>query len=218
TISRKKLTELMGISKNLAQLNYERYLEWEPEFSPGVAKQAILAFKGDVYLGLDAPSFTEEDFDFAQQHLRILSGLHGLLRPLDLIRPYRLEMGTRLKIRRKKDLYHFWGERLTDKMNETLTEADSNIVINLASKEYFSALQPETLKARIITPSFLDFKNGNYKMISFFAKKARGMMSAYLIKHRITNAEDIKAFDVGGYYFSEERSTEDNWVFLRDEP
>jgi hypothetical protein len=217
TVSRKKLTEMMGISKDLAQLNYERYLAWDPEFHPGNAKQALLAFRGDVYLGMEAETFSEEDFAFAQDHLRILSGLYGLLRPLDLIQPYRLEMGTKLPIRRKKDLYQFWGNRLTDKVNEVLADSEAPVLVNLASKEYYSSLKPSGLNARIITPAFLDMKNGQYKIISFFAKKARGMMASWIIRHRLTNPEELREFNTAGYGFNADLSEGDNWVFTRNE-
>ncbi len=222
TVSRKKLTELMGISKDLAQLNYERYLSWQPDSDnyrnhPGNAKQALLAFRGDVYLGMEAETFSEEDFAFAQDHLRILSGLYGLLRPLDLIQPYRLEMGTKLPVRRKKNLYQFWGPRLTDKVNEVLADSPSPVLVNLASKEYYSSLQPDGLNARIITPAFLDMKNGQYKMISFFAKKARGMMASWIIRHRLSDPEGLRDFNTGGYAWNEDLSEGDNWVFTRNE-
>jgi cytoplasmic iron level regulating protein YaaA (DUF328/UPF0246 family) len=217
TFSRKKLMALMGISKNLAELNYERYLEWEPEFHTGNSKQAVLAFKGDVYQGLEAETLSEEELEFAQEHLRILSGLYGLLRPLDLIRPYRLEMGTKLPVRRKKDLYDFWGDRLTQKLNAHLAEAGIDTLVNLASNEYFDSLQPAGIDARIITPTFLDQKNGRYKPISFFLKKARGLMTSYIIRNKLTDPEDLRDFDFGGYYFSPEHSEGDKWVFLRDE-
>ncbi|MEM6271948.1 MAG: peroxide stress protein YaaA [Bacteroidota bacterium] len=217
SLSRKKLTEMMGISKDLAQLNYERYLAWEPHFHPGNSKQAVLAFKGDVYIGLDAATLSEEDLAFAQDHLRILSGLYGLLRPLDLMQPYRLEMGTKLPVRRKKNLYDFWGSSLTDKVNLALAEQGIGTLINLASNEYFNVLQPSDIQARIITPTFLDQKNGVYKPISFFLKKARGLMSSYIIRNRLTDPEALKDFNYEGYYYDPERSEGEQWVFLRDE-
>lgn len=215
TLSRKKLMGLMSISKPLAELNWQRYAAWEPHFSPENSKQALLAFKGDVYLGLEAETFTQEDFDFAQNHLRILSGLYGLLRPLDLIRPYRLEMGTKLPVRRKKDLYDFWGDRLTKNLNALLTEMDTPILVNLASNEYFHALQPAKLRGEVVTPVFKDWKNGQYKIISFFAKKARGRMSSWILRHRIDQPEDIKGFDLDGYRFDAELSEGSSWVFTR---
>lgn len=215
TLSRKKIGELMGISKDLAQLNYERYLAWHADFNPGNAKQAVLAFKGDVYLGLEAETFTEEDFEFSQDHLRILSGLYGVLRPLDLIQPYRLEMGIRLPVRRKKNLYDFWGTRLTEDINQVLEEQEERVLLNLASKEYFGAIQPELTKGTIINPVFKDWKNGEYKILSFFAKKARGRMSSWIIRHRIDKVEEIKGFDLDGYEFNESLSNTHDWVFTR---
>ena len=205
----------MKISAKLGELNAARFQQWQLPFSLDNARQAILAFKGDVYTGLEAETFSEDDFAFAQEHLRILSGLYGLLKPLDLIQPYRLEMGTPFRNPRGKDLYAFWGDRLTQALNEMLA-ADDQVLINLASNEYFHAIQPKVLNARVITPQFRDWKNDQYKMISFYAKKARGMMSAYMIRHRVTDPEALKDFNVGGYYFSQEQSKGDTWVFLRD--
>ena len=160
----------------------------------------------------------EEDFEFAQQHLRILSGLYGLLRPLDLIQPYRLEMGTRFENKDGKNLYEFWDNKISQALNKQLAEINSQVLVNLASNEYFSAVKPKTLKADIITPVFKDFKNDKYKIISFYAKKARGLMAAYIIKQRLTDVEQLKSFDSEGYYFSAEQSTAREWVFLRDAP
>jgi len=209
------LSELMGISAKLGELNAQRYQQWHTPFTTENARQALLAFRGDVYTGLDADSFSEADFQFAQDHLRILSGLYGLLRPLDLIQPYRLEMGTAFPNRMGKDLYAFWGEKITGALNRCLD--DDGVLVNLASNEYFKSVKPAALKARIITPQFRDWKNGRYKMISFYAKKARGMMVAYMVKHRLTEPEQLKAFDTAGYRFSPEQSQGDSWVFLRDE-
>lgn len=217
TLSRKKIGELMSISPQLSELNYERYQVWDTEHNVEVARQAILAFKGDVYIGLDAYNFSEGNFEYAQKHLRILSGLYGLLHPLDLIRPYRLEMGTKLPVRRKKNLYEFWGNTQTEMLNKELENHSSKVLINLASNEYFKAVKPKELNADIITPEFKDFKNGEYKMISFLAKKARGMMSAYMIKNEIDNPEDLKGFDVEGYGFNDRLSEGNKWVFTRDE-
>lgn len=216
-LSVQEVAELMKLSDKLASLNVARYQSWQPEHTLDNARPAILAFKGDVYTGLDATSFSEEDFQFAQRHLRILSGLYGVLRPLDLLEPYRLEMGTRLKTHAGESLYQFWGDRITRALNEELNSSDDP-VINLASNEYFKAVQPKALKGRLITPVFRDCKNGQYKIISFYAKKARGLMSRYIIQNRIETAEAIKAFDLEGYYFSPEQSRGDTWVFLRDEP
>ncbi len=215
-LSRKKIREMMHISENLAQLNADRYARWEPGPVIEGAKQAIFAFRGDVYLGMDADSFSEEDLDYAQDHLRILSGLYGILKPLDLIQPYRLEMGTKLKIGRKNDLYEFWKEKLTAQIQEKLEQDEHKIVFNLASKEYFSSVDFSQLDAEVIEPSFLDWKNGKYKSISFFLKKARGLMTAWIIKHRITSAEDLKSFEADGYAYNEELSAAGNgWVFSR---
>lgn len=208
---------LMKLSSKLADLNVQRYSDWEIPFPKGQAKAAILAFKGDVYTGLDADNLSEADLDYAQDHLRILSGLYGLLRPLDLILPYRLEMGTKLENSSGKDLYAFWDEKLTDAINELTGASGINTVVNLASNEYFKAVSRKKLKANLVTPVFKDEKNGKYKIISFYAKKARGMMAAYQIRERIEDAEDLKAFDVVGYRYNEEESTATDWVFKRSE-
>jgi cytoplasmic iron level regulating protein YaaA (DUF328/UPF0246 family) len=212
------ISKLMGISVKLGDLNYRRYAQWSTPFSPKNAKQAALAFTGDVYMGLEGWNFDARDFNFAQRHLRILSGLYGLLRPLDLIQPYRLEMGTGLPNTNGPNLYAFWGNKLTRSVNQAIEDQGQPILVNLASKEYFASLQPEAIDARIITPSFLDLKNGRYKFLSFFAKKARGLMASYLIKERVKTVKALKAFDCEGYRYSEEQSRGDNWVFLRDRP
>ena len=211
-----QVSNLMSISDKLGQLNAERFRDWHTPFTPDNARQAILAFKGDVYTGLDAESFNEDDFAFAQKHLRMLSGLYGLLKPLDLMQPYRLEMGTKFENRRGKDLYAFWGSKLTDALNRQLAE-DDQVLVNLASNEYFKSVQAKKLDGRLVTPQFKDWKNGKYKIISFYAKKARGLMCRYAIQNRITQADDLKGFNLEGYYFSEEQSDNNNWVFLRDE-
>ena len=211
-----QVSNLMSISEKLGQLNAERFQSWHTPFTPDNARQAVLAFKGDVYTGLDAGSFSEEDFSFAQKHLRILSGLYGLLKPLDLMQPYRLEMGTRFENTRGKDLYAFWGNKITDALNQLLAN-DDKVLVNLASNEYFKSVQKKHLDARLVTPQFKDWKNGQYKMISFYAKKARGLMCRYAIQNRITQADDLKGFNLDGYHFSEDQSDNNNWVFLRDE-
>lgn len=211
-----QISDLMSISDKLGQLNAERFQTWQTPFTQDNARQAVLAFKGDVYTGLDAQSFSEDDFSFAQTHLRILSGLYGLLKPLDLMQPYRLEMGTKFENTRGKDLYAFWGSQITDALNSLLA-SDDKVLVNLASNEYFKSVQKKNLNARLITPQFKDWKNGQYKMISFYAKKARGLMCRYAIQNRITQAEDLKGFDLDGYYFSGEQSDQNTWVFLRDE-
>lgn len=208
---------LMGVSEQIAHLNHERFMNWQAESTSDNAKQAVLAFKGDVYTGLQAETLSEDDLDFAQTRLRILSGLYGLLRPLDLMQPYRLEMGLKFTNQRGRNLYEFWGEQLTDTLNADLVSAKTEVLINLASNEYFKAVKPKLLNADIITPQFKDLKNGQYKMISFFAKKARGLMARYIIDNRITEPEALKSFSEAGYYYSDEQSQGDQWVFLRDE-
>ncbi|MCW3149955.1 peroxide stress protein YaaA [Stutzerimonas stutzeri] len=213
-----QVSELMHLSDKLAALNVARFGSWTAKFTPENAKQALLAFKGDVYTGLAAEDFSEEDFDFAQQHLRMLSGLYGLLRPLDLMQPYRLEMGTKLANPRGKDLYAFWGERISEWLNAALQAQGDQILLNLASNEYFSAVKRKTLQARVIDVDFKDLKNGQYKIISFYAKKARGLMARYVIKERIQNPDRLRDFDYDGYRFSAADSTPDHLVFLRDNP
>ncbi|WP_433885269.1 peroxide stress protein YaaA [Pseudomonas vranovensis] len=215
-LSPAQISELMHLSDKLAGLNAARFGSWTPAFTPDNAKQALLAFKGDVYTGLDAQSLSEDDFSYAQEHLRMLSGLYGLLRPLDLMQPYRLEMGTKLANARGKDLYAFWGTRISEWLNQALAEQGDDLLLNLASNEYFSAVKRNALKARVINTEFRDFKNGQYKIISFYAKKARGMMSRFVIQKRINDPEQLKQFDVQGYYYSAELSKADNLVFLRD--
>lgn len=216
TLEPHQLSNLMSISDKLGQLNADRYQQWHTPFTPDNARAAVLAFNGDVYTGLAAQEFSEKEFAFAQKHLRILSGLYGILRPLDLMQPYRLEMGTRLENKRGKDLYEFWGDIITDALNDEL-QAGDGILVNLASNEYFKSVRKKKLNARIITPQFKDWKNGQYKMISFYAKKARGLMCRYAITNSITQADDLKGFDLAGYRFSEEQSSGDSWTFLRDE-
>ncbi|WP_086929323.1 peroxide stress protein YaaA [Agarilytica rhodophyticola] len=210
-----ELSALMGISDKLGQLNFDRNQQWQLPFSMANARQALFAFKGDVYVGLDAYDFSEEDISFAQDHLRILSGLYGLLKPLDLMQPYRLEMGTRFENNRGKDLYQFWGDLITEQLNKQLKKLKQNQLVNLASNEYFKSVNNAALNAEIITPVFRDWKNDKYKIISFFAKKARGLMSAYIIKNKITDVAQIKGFDWEGYSYSEELSSSSEWVFTR---
>lgn len=210
------LSELMGISDKLGTLNYDRNQSWNLPFDQDNAKQAVLAFNGDVYSGLDAPNFSAADFKFAQKHLRILSGLYGLLKPLDLMQAYRLEMGTKFNNKRGKNLYEFWGSIITDALNAQLKKTKGTVLLNLASNEYFKAVKPKQLTATVVAPVFKDWKNGQYKIISFYAKKARGLMAAYVIKNQITNIEDIKKFDSEGYCFNTELSDENNWVFTRE--
>jgi hypothetical protein len=211
------IASLMKVSDKIAGLNAARFAEWQPEFTTENARQAILAFKGDVYTGLAAETMTDEDFAYTQQHLRMLSGLYGLLRPLDLMQPYRLEMGTKLANPRGANLYQFWGSVITEKLNAALAEQGDNILINLASNEYFKSVKPKSLDAQLITPVFKDCKNGNYKVISFYAKKARGMMARYIIDNRIKSVDELKQFDVAGYYFVPAESTSKELVFKREE-
>ncbi|SCB75374.1 peroxide stress protein YaaA [Kosakonia oryziphila] len=216
-LSAPQIKALMGISDKLADLNATRFHDWQPDFNPENARQAILAFKGDVYTGLQAETFSDADFDFAQQHLRMLSGLYGVLRPLDLMQPYRLEMGIRLENAKGKDLYQFWGDEITHKLNEAIAAQGDEIVINLASDEYFKSVKTQKLNARIIKPVFLDEKNGKFKVISFYAKKARGLMSRFIIENRLTKPEQLTGFNSEGYFFDREVSSQEELVFKRHE-
>lgn len=212
------ISSLMHISDKLGVLNYDRFQRWQPPFTPDNAKQALLAFNGDVYSGLEATRFTPADFTFAQSHLRILSGLYGLLRPLDLMQPYRLEMGTKFANQRGKDLYSFWGDRITEALNQQLASLNSDVLVNLASNEYFKSVQAKKLQARIVTPVFKDWKGGNYKIISFYAKKARGMMAGWAIRQQLTDSDALKSFNVGGYIYNDAMSSDSDWVFTRRDP
>ena len=209
------ISELMNVSSNIADLNFDRYKSWSANFTEKNAKQALLAFKGDVYTGLDAESFSAKDFKFAQQHLRMLSGLYGLLRPLDLMKPYRLEMGTRLSTDRGKNLYEFWGSEITEALNQQLKKIKSDYLINLASNEYFKSVKPKELNGEIITPAFKDYKAGQYKMIGVYAKKARGSLSRFIIQNQLTDPEDIKDYAMDGYRYNESMSKDNTWVFSR---
>lgn len=217
SLSEPQIATLMGISDKLASLNATRFHDWQPDFTPDNARQAILAFKGDVYTGLQAETFSDADFDFAQRHLRMLSGLYGVLRPLDLMQPYRLEMGIRLENPQGKDLYSFWGDVITTTLNSALQEQGDDVVINLASDEYFRAVKPAKLQGRIIKPVFLDEKNGKFKVISFYAKKARGLMSRYIIQNRLSSPQQLTGFDSDGYGFDAAASTDSELVFKRYE-
>lgn len=216
-LSPSDIASLMKISDKLAGLNAARFGEWTQPFTPDNSRQALLAFNGDVYSGLDAASFSEADFDFAQNHMRILSGLYGLLKPLDLMQAYRLEMGTKLANDRGSNLYQFWGDIITRHLNQALAEQGDDVLINLASNEYFKSVKKKDLSATIITPAFKDWKNGQYKMISFFAKKARGLMARYIIQNQLTDIEALKSFDLGGYQYSDDLSVGHDWVFTRKE-
>ena len=210
-----KLAKLMRINPKLAQLNFERYQEWQLPFTETNAKQAIYAFRGDVFLGIDAPGFKQEDISFAQDHLRILSGLYGLLRPLDLIQPYRLEMSTSLTFRRIKSLYQFWGSKIAIALKEEVLASKEAVLINLASQEYYKVLDEYFRDVNVITPVFKEFKNGQYKFIHVFGKKARGLMTRFIIDRKIDRAEELKLFDYAGYYYNDLLSSGNEWVFTR---
>jgi uncharacterized protein len=216
-LSPQQVGSLMKISDKLAHLNVERYHSWSRPFTAKNAKQALLAFNGDVYAGLEAQSLSEKQLDYAQKHLRILSGLYGLLKPLDLMQPYRLEMGTRLDNARGKDLYQFWGDKITEKLNQSLQAQGDNVLVNLASNEYFKSVRPAKLDGVVVTPVFKDQKNGQYKVISFYAKKARGMMARYIIQNQISEVKELQGFDTAGYRYVEEQSSAQSPVFIRDE-
>ena len=218
SLSERQLRNLMDISPKLAALNHERYQTWSPPFTPKNARQSLLAFKGDVYNGFNLEEYSPKDFEFAQKHLRILSGLYGVLKPLDLIQPYRLEMGTSLKTGRGKDLYAFWGTAITDALNRELDNRAQPVLVNLASNEYFSSVDEGRLQARVISPAFKDLNKGKYKILSFFAKRARGEMANFIIRNRITNPSGLTDFNAVGYRYDAESSTEDKPVFLRDQP
>ena len=217
TYSVNDLRELMSLSEKLASLNVERFSQWQWPFDPQRSKQALLAFQGDVYTGLDVQTLSKNAFARVQDRLRILSGLYGLLRPLDRILPYRLEMGTRLPTDRGTNLYQWWGNQLTDTLAADIRANETQALVNLASNEYFKAIQPKQLPVPVIVPEFRDWKNGQYKMISFFAKKARGLMVRYMLENDIRRVEDLKGFDLDGYSFDASRSTETRWQFLRDQ-
>ena len=207
-----KIASLMDISEKLSKLNWQRYKDFSVPFTPANARQALYAFKGDVYEGLAAHEFSKDDAQYAQSHLRIISGLYGLLRPLDLIQPYRLEMGTKLANKNGRNLYKFWGDQITEKLNEVL---QGGVLVNLASEKYFKAVNKKLLQGKIITPIFKEKKGKDYKIVSFYAKKARGLMAAYIIKNRVEAAEDIAHFNESGYKFNKALSGADEFVFTR---
>lgn len=215
TLEPDELGNLMGISPKLADLNYDRYQTFQFPFTPENARQALFAFKGDVYKGIDVEHYSKQDLDFAQAHLRILSGLYGVLKPLDLIQPYRLEMGTKFANPVGKDLYAFWGNQITQALNADLQGQEQPTLVNLASNEYYKAIQLDHLKAQPLNILFKENKNGVYKTIGLFAKRARGLMVNYAIQHRITAVDNLKAFDVDGYRFNPELSKPQDWVFTR---
>ncbi|SEA52693.1 peroxide stress protein YaaA [Paraburkholderia sartisoli] len=216
-LSPQQIATLMDISDPLARLNFQRYADWSEKFDTRNAKQAVLAFNGDVYEGFDAKSLSAADLDYAQKHVRVLSGLYGLLRPLDLLQPYRLEMGTRFENTRGKDLYAFWGERITQALNAQLKKnaGAARILVNCASNEYFRSVKPKLLDAPVITPVFEDWKGGRYKIISFHAKRARGLMARYAVENRFDAPEALKGFDAEGYAFDADASNDSTYVFRR---
>jgi uncharacterized protein len=209
---------LMGVSENIAELNHRRFMDWHRPFNKRNAKQSLLAFKGDVYVGLEAQTLSETQLQFAQQHLRILSGLYGVLRPLDLMQPYRLEMGLPFANRCGKNLYEFWGAAITDALNKALRKSGTKVLVNLASQEYFRAVRAQALDADVVTPIFKDRKGEGYKIISFFAKKARGQMARFIIENELNEPDGLKKFGVGGYRYNKAESSAREWVFTRDQP
>ena len=210
--SAREISELMHVSESLAVLNEERYKTFQKDFTPENSKQAILAFNGDVYSKIDVDNYKDADFEFAQNHLRILSGLYGLLKPLDLIQPYRLEMGTRLETKKGKNLYDYWNKRISKAINET---AAGRPIVNLASREYFKAVDLKTLKTPVVNIHFKEFKNDRYQIIGFFAKQARGLMTNYAITNQLTNPDDLKSFNLEGYEYSAPMSSSSDWTFIR---
>jgi len=218
SLSPDDIRALMGVSEKIADLNHQRFMNWHLPFNLDNAKQSILAFKGDVYTGLEADTLDATQLGFAQQHLRILSGLYGVLRPLDLMQPYRLEMGVKFSNRGGKNLYEFWGEEITGSLNAQLKKIKSEVLINLASNEYFKSVKPGALNAEVITPVFKDLKSGKYKIISFYAKKARGQMARYIIENGLEDPAGLKKYKTAGYRYNAGESTARELVFTRDKP
>jgi len=217
TLRPEAIAQLMHISPKLAELNYARYQNYAPTFTASNSRQSILAFTGEVYQGMRLSEWSPENFASAQRQIRILSGLYGVLRPLDRMQPYRLEMGTQFNNARGHNLYQFWGSIITEQLNQDLKDSGSELVVNLASNEYFSAVKPGLLNGQLITPVFKDEKKGNFKIISFYAKKARGMMADFIVRHRFETAEDLQAFNTSGYQFNAAESDANTMVFLRAE-
>ncbi len=215
TFDAEGLEELMGVSSEIAETNVKRFKQWKTPFNADNAKQAVLAFKGQVYDGLKAWEMPQQDLQTSQNYLRILSGLYGILRPLDLMQAYRLEMGTRVGIAGSKNLYDFWGDKITDQLNLALSDLGYDTLINLASNEYFKAVKKKNLQARIITPNFREERDGGFKMITFYAKVARGLMTRFIIENKLEDPEMIKTFDVEGYRFNPDLSDDANWIFTR---
>lgn len=217
-LSPEGIRALMGVSDNIAQLNHRRFMNWSAPFDLDNAKQAIFAFQGDVYTGLEADTLNFKQLNYAQKHLRILSGLYGLLRPLDLMQAYRLEMGLKFTNRAGTNLYQFWGDEISEALNAQLKKLQQGVLINLASNEYFKAVRPKNLNAEVITPIFKDFKSGKYKVISFYAKRARGEMARYIIENEIEDPAGLRKFKEGGYKYNKSESTARELVFTRDTP
>ncbi|MEQ8516437.1 MAG: peroxide stress protein YaaA [Chromatocurvus sp.] len=217
-LSPQDIRGLMGVSETIADLNHRRFMNWQQPFDLHNAKQALLAFKGDVYTGLDAETLSTAQLTFAQKHLRMLSGLYGVLRPLDLMQPYRLEMGLRFANSGGRNLYEFWGDSIAASLNRQLKKTGSPVLLNLASNEYFKAVSASALDAEVITPVFRDLKSGKYRVVSFFAKKARGQMARYIIENGLDDPEGLKQYRVAGYRYSPKASTAREWVFTRDQP
>ena len=209
------ISKLMNVNEKLAKLNFDRFQQFQANHAPDNARQAILAYRGDVYDGIDIANYDKDNFKFAQEEVRILTGLYGILRPLDLIQPYRLEMSTKLPNDKGDDLYQFWEDKLTNAINEDLKNHKQQYIINLASNEYFKALDKQKLQGKLVTPVFKENKNGKYKTIAIYAKKARGMMTDYIIRNRITNPEHLKGFDREGYTYNESMSSDKELVFIR---
>ena len=217
-LSKSNISELMSISENLSELNYQRYKDFKTPFNEQNAKQALFAFKGDVYSGINTASMNQADYDYAQNHLRILSGLYGCLRPLDLIQPYRLEMKTKLKTKKADNLYQYWGESITRLLNESLAQQKEKVLVNLASNEYWKSVEPKQFNGKVINVAFKEIKDGKSRIIAIFAKKARGMMTDFLIRNRVETIEGIKDFDYADYKFDENVSNDDLFVFSRNQP
>ncbi len=217
-IKSKKLQEMMAISENIATLNVDRYKTFTTPFTTKNAKQAIFAFKGDVYGGFDLDSFNDDDYAYAQDHLRILSGLYGCLRPMDLIQPYRLEMKTRLRNTRGDNLYQFWDDRITKSINKELKKQQESVLVNLASNEYFKSVKPKLLEGRLLNITFKETKEDKTRVVAIFAKRARGLMADYIIRNRIEKSEDLKKFKLAGYKFDKDMSDDKQWTFVRPQP
>jgi len=214
-LSESDISRLMKVSEKLAKLNIERYADWQTQHKGSNAKQALLAFKGDIYSGMDIENYKPKDFEFAQKHMRILSGLYGILRPMDLILPYRLEMATKLSTTRGKNVYQFWGTKINKSVGSLLKREKSGVLLNLCSVEYFKAIKSDLLDATVITPVFKEFRDGSYRFITIYAKKARGLMCNYIIQNHIDRTEELKLFRAEGYQFNQKLSSHDEWLFTR---